>query len=73
MPTHDQYSSSQSGQNLDRTENTNDNEVPVNGKPSHPEFIDHISQEGLEPQAVVPTPNDRAEVCNLICESLLLL
>ncbi|KAL1822321.1 uncharacterized protein LOC108214759 isoform X3 [Daucus carota subsp. sativus] len=60
MPTHDQYSSSQSGQNLDRTENTNDYEVPVNGKPSHPEFIDHISQ-GLEPQAVVPTPNDRAE------------
>lgn len=42
--------------------------MPVNGKPSHPESMDHVSQ-GPEQHAVITTPNDRAEVCNLIYES----
>ncbi|KAL8127735.1 uncharacterized protein LOC141721537 isoform X2 [Apium graveolens] len=35
-------------------------QMPVNGKSSDPEYIDHVSQ-GLEPHAVIMTPNDRAE------------
>lgn len=67
MPSHDQHPLSQRGPNLVRVENTYGYEVPVNGKPSHPEYNDHVSQ-GLEPHAVITTPNDR-EVCNLINES----
>lgn len=65
MPTHDQYPSSQSEPNLVKAENTYDYEMPVNGKPSHSEYIDHISQ-GLEPHAAITTSNDVAEVCRLI-------
>ncbi|KAK1392171.1 Unconventional myosin-XVIIIa like [Heracleum sosnowskyi] len=55
MPSHDQHPSSQSGPNLVRVENTNDYEVPVNGKHSHSEHLDHVSQEP-EPHAVITNP-----------------
>lgn len=64
MPAQEQYPSSQNEQNLLRAENSHDYKVPVNGKPSQTEYIDAQISQGLEPNAVVPTLNEGAQVCN---------
>ena len=47
--------------------------MPVNGQPSQTEYVDAQINPEVQPQAVVPTQNEGAQVCNSKFECSLLL
>ncbi|XP_063935508.1 uncharacterized protein LOC108227634 isoform X2 [Daucus carota subsp. sativus] len=66
IPAQEQHPPSQSEQNLLRAENNYDYKVPVNGQPSQTEYVDAQINPEVQPQAVVPTQNEGAQVLESI-------
>lgn len=73
MPAQEQYPPLQNEQDLPRAETNYNYKVPINGKPSETEYIDAQINRGIEPHGVIPTPNEREQVCNFIYDCSLLL
>ncbi|CAK9158229.1 unnamed protein product [Ilex paraguariensis] len=71
MPPYNQYLSSQTEQNLLRSDTNYEYEVPVNGEALRPDYMNSPISQGLEPDSVVPSSNGEGQAIGSIDKSYL--
>ena len=62
MPTHNQYSPSQTNKNLLGSDTNYGYEVSVNGQAFHPDYLDDRVSQGIDPDTVISSSAEEGQV-----------